>query len=199
MVRSNFPTSRNSDLIWTLETLFAATLGPELLCSYDTTVDRASLLLNHAREQKEKGQEVIIVHVRVGGDGGQARDANNYVSLPDSSPTSTADLCKTRVMITQLAGVLQSGEIGLSLSPSSLDPRPDEVVRSRPMISPFHDTDLARLLRDSKVKEVIIAGVATSGVVLGSAQSSIDHGLGVTVVKDACMDPDQDLHDVLMK
>lgn len=87
--------------------------------------------------------------------------------------------------------------------PSSKELEPalekDEYIILRPMMSGFHDTDLSEILKKRKVEKVVVAGVATSGAVLSTVLSAVDFGLGITVVKDGCMDTDEKIHPVLLE
>ncbi|KAI1108328.1 Isochorismatase hydrolase [Nemania sp. NC0429] len=48
------------------------------------------------------------------------------------------------------------------------------------------------------VTHLVIGGIATSGAVLGTATHGTDVGFVVTVVADACWDPDAHVHDCLV-
>ncbi|KAK8127949.1 hypothetical protein PG984_009057 [Apiospora sp. TS-2023a] len=57
---------------------------------------------------------------------------------------------------------------------------------------------LLSLLRDAKIKHLILGGIATSGAVLGTAVHGTDLDFVVTVVGDASWDPNQGVHRALM-
>ncbi|KAK8080186.1 hypothetical protein PG997_008004 [Apiospora hydei] len=54
------------------------------------------------------------------------------------------------------------------------------------------------LLRDGKIKHLVLGGIATSGAVLGTATHGTDLDFVVTVVGDACWDPNQGVHRALV-
>ncbi|KAK8051624.1 hypothetical protein PG993_003009 [Apiospora rasikravindrae] len=55
------------------------------------------------------------------------------------------------------------------------------------------------LLRDTLgIKHLILGGIATSGAVLGTAIHGTDLDFVVTVVGDACWDPNQEVHNALI-
>ncbi|MDO5032428.1 cysteine hydrolase family protein [Corynebacterium sp.] len=61
-------------------------------------------------------------------------------------------------------------------------------------ISPFARTDLAAQLRERGITDVVIGGIATGAGVEGCARSAYDEGFTVTVVADACADPNPARH-----
>ncbi|KAK8073946.1 hypothetical protein PG994_004845 [Apiospora phragmitis] len=55
------------------------------------------------------------------------------------------------------------------------------------------------LLRETPgIKHLILGGIATSGAVLGTATHGTDLDFVVTVVGDACWDPNQEVHNALI-
>ncbi|KAF9870711.1 hypothetical protein CkaCkLH20_11813 [Colletotrichum karsti] len=76
-------------------------------------------------------------------------------------------------------------------------PREGEVVVNRPRISAFYNSDLEVVLRSMGVRNLVIAGVATSGVVLSTVREAMDRDYGLTVLEDLCMDRDEEVHRVL--
>jgi nicotinamidase-related amidase len=59
---------------------------------------------------------------------------------------------------------------------------------------------LLSLLREElKVEHLILGGIATSGAILGTASHATDLDFVVTVVEDACWDPDDSVHLALIK
>jgi nicotinamidase-related amidase len=57
---------------------------------------------------------------------------------------------------------------------------------------------LLPLLQELQVKHLILGGLATNGAVLGMASHATDLDFVVTVVEDACWDPDEKVHRVLV-
>ena len=57
----------------------------------------------------------------------------------------------------------------------------------------------ADLLSEHGIKSLIFCGLSTSGAVLRTAMPAADEGFIVTVVRDACADPIEGLHDTLLK
>jgi nicotinamidase-related amidase len=45
----------------------------------------------------------------------------------------------------------------------------------------------------------VLAGIATSGVVLSTVRQAADLDLGLTVLSDGCLDADEEVHRVLVE
>ncbi|GKT48746.1 putative isochorismatase family protein [Colletotrichum spaethianum] len=85
---------------------------------------------------------------------------------------------------------------GLEFVPEAA-PLPEEIVVSRKRISAFCSSDLEVILRSMGVRNLVLAGVATSGVVLSTVREAMDKDYGITVLEDLCMDRDEEVHRVL--
>jgi nicotinamidase-related amidase len=55
------------------------------------------------------------------------------------------------------------------------------------------------LLRGAGADTLVLAGIATSGVVLSTLRQAADLDYGLTVLSDACADPDPEVHRVLIE
>jgi nicotinamidase-related amidase len=66
-------------------------------------------------------------------------------------------------------------------------------------VSAFSGSDLDVLLRASNVDSLVLCGIATSGVVLSTIRQAADLDYSLTVLSDACLDADPEVHDVLMR
>ncbi|PZE76619.1 cysteine hydrolase family protein [Curtobacterium sp. MCBD17_019] len=75
--------------------------------------------------------------------------------------------------------------------------RPDEVVVTKRRVSAFTGSDLDVVLRAAGATELVLAGIATSGVVLSTLRQAADLDYGITVLADACADADPEIHRVL--
>lgn len=72
-----------------------------------------------------------------------------------------------------------------------------EPIVTKRRISAFAGSDLEVLLRGYGADTLILAGVATSGVVLSTVRQAADLDFGLTVLSDACADRDEEVHHVL--
>jgi nicotinamidase-related amidase len=80
-----------------------------------------------------------------------------------------------------------------------LVPQPDELVTVGRRASAFAGTDLDIVLRTFGVDQLVLSGIGTSGVVLATFVGGADLGYGLTILSDACWDPDPELHTMLME
>ena len=77
-------------------------------------------------------------------------------------------------------------------------PRPGEPVVVKKRVSAFTGSDLEVLLRSMNVAELVLTGIATSGVVLSTLREAADRDYQLTVLADACADADEEVHRVLL-
>lgn len=77
--------------------------------------------------------------------------------------------------------------------------RDDEPVVTKLRISAFTGSDLEVLLRGLDARHLVMAGVATSGVVLSTLRHAADLDYELTVLEDACADSDEEVHRVLLE
>ncbi len=78
-------------------------------------------------------------------------------------------------------------------------PRPDEVVVTKRRVSAFTGSDLDVVLRSGDITHLVLTGVATSGVVLSTLRQAADLDFRLTVLSDACYDPDSEIHRLLIE
>jgi nicotinamidase-related amidase len=79
----------------------------------------------------------------------------------------------------------------------SLEPRPEEPIIIKRRVSAFSGSDLDVLLRGANADTLVLAGISTSGVVLSTLRQAADLDYRLTVLADACADPDPEVHRVL--
>lgn len=77
-------------------------------------------------------------------------------------------------------------------------PRAAETVVTKHRVSAFAGTDLDMILRANGVDILLLAGIATSGVVLSTLRHAADADYRVFVVSDCCSDSDVEVHRVLL-
>ena len=75
----------------------------------------------------------------------------------------------------------------------------DDIVVTKLRVSAFAGSDLEVLLRGLEVRDLVLAGIATSGVVLSTLRQAADLDFGLTVLSDACADGDPEVHRVLLE
>jgi nicotinamidase-related amidase len=72
-----------------------------------------------------------------------------------------------------------------------------EVVVTKKRVSAFAGSDLELVLRAHEVTHLVLAGIATSGVVLSTVREAADRDYAITVLADLCLDADDEVHRVL--
>jgi nicotinamidase-related amidase len=100
------------------------------------------------------------------------------------------------------AGIGQGGDAMTEDHPdtqvhSSLAPQAGEPVILKRRVSAFSGSDLDVLLRAAGADTLILAGIATSGVVLSTLRQAADLDYRLIVLSDACADRDAEVHRVL--
>jgi len=78
-------------------------------------------------------------------------------------------------------------------------PAPGEVVVTKRRVSAFAGSDLDVVLRSGEIHNLVLAGIATSGVVLSTLRQAADLDYGLTVLADGCLDADAEVQRVLME
>lgn len=82
---------------------------------------------------------------------------------------------------------------------AELAPRPGEPVITKRRVSAFSGSDLDVLLRAAGADQLVLAGIATSGVVLSTLRQAADLDYRLVVLADACADGDPEVHRVLLE
>jgi nicotinamidase-related amidase len=72
-----------------------------------------------------------------------------------------------------------------------------EVIVTKKRISAFAGSDLEVVLRARDVTHLVLAGIATGGVVLSTVREAADRDYELTVLEDLCLDADEEIHRVL--
>ncbi len=76
-------------------------------------------------------------------------------------------------------------------------PLPHEVVVVKRRVSAFAGSGLDVVLRSQAIDHLVLSGIATSGVVLSTLREAADQDYHLTVLSDACLDNDPEVHRVL--
>jgi len=78
-------------------------------------------------------------------------------------------------------------------------PEPGDIVVRKTRVGAFSTTDLDTQLRDRKITTLILAGIATSGVVLSTLRDAHDRDYRAVVLADGTADSRPDVHDFLVE
>jgi len=95
-------------------------------------------------------------------------------------------------------GRFADGDPGAAIPPA-VAPAPGEVVVTKRRVSAFTGSDLEVVLRAGNVDSLVLAGIATSGVVLSTLRQAADLDYRLTVLADGCLDGDPEVHRVLLE
>jgi len=90
-----------------------------------------------------------------------------------------------------------SGTPGTEIEPS-IAPQESDVVVVKKRVSAFAGSDLEMVLRSLGVQTLVLAGMSTSGVVLSTLCEAADKDFELVVLRDLCVDRDEEVHSVLM-
>jgi nicotinamidase-related amidase len=94
-------------------------------------------------------------------------------------------------------GRFTEDDAGSRIHPA-IAPAPGEVIVSKRRVSAFTGSDLDVLLRARGIDSLVLAGIATSGVVLSTLRQAADLDYRLTVLADGCLDADPQVHQVLV-
>src|SRR5882757_8759732 len=94
------------------------------------------------------------------------------------------------------AGLFTEGDPGTEIHPD-IAPQQGDVVVTKRRGSAFSGSDFDLVLRARDIDSLVVTGIATSGVVLSTLCRAVDLDLGLTVLTDACLDTDPEVHRVL--
>jgi len=104
---------------------------------------------------------------------------------------------RNRVLTTAVqAGLFTEGDPGTEIH-HDVAPQQDDIVVTKRRGSAFSGSDLDLVLRARDIDSLVLTGIATSGVVLSTLCRAIDLDIGLTVLVDACLDTDPEVHRVL--
>ena len=78
-------------------------------------------------------------------------------------------------------------------------PQPSDIVVTKKRVSAFAGSDLDMVLRSRGVRTLVLAGIATSGVVPSTLRQAADLDYALVVLRDGCVDADEEVHRVLLE
>lgn len=89
-----------------------------------------------------------------------------------------------------------TGPLGADIPPE-VAPQPGDLVIAKHRVSAFSGNDLLMILRSRGVTKLACCGIATSGIVLSTVRQAMDLDFQLVVVRDCCVDADDEVHRVL--
>lgn len=143
--------------------------------------DSRSLLTNAARAiTAARSKGILVIYVVVG----------FRPHMPEISNNSKAFIALKERMAN--GNMNEFMEIDRAISPL-----PHETVIIKKRFSAFTGSDLEVVLRANHIQQLVLMGVSTSGVVLSTLREAADKDYRITVLSDACIDGDSEVHRVL--
>jgi nicotinamidase-related amidase len=101
------------------------------------------------------------------------------------------------------SAIAQSGRFLLGQADTGIhpavEPKPGDLIVVKHRVNAFAGTDLETILRAREVDTLILFGIATSGVVLSTVRHGADIDYRMIVVKDCCLDRDDEVHRCLIE
>jgi len=91
-----------------------------------------------------------------------------------------------------------SAHEGTAVHPA-IEPFSTDIIVSKKRVSAFAGSDLEIILRAHKAESLVLSGFSSTGVVLSTLREAADKDYHMTVLSDACADPEQEVHDFLVK
>ncbi|PLN84931.1 Isochorismatase-like protein [Aspergillus taichungensis] len=80
-----------------------------------------------------------------------------------------------------------------------VEPQFGDLVITKRRVSAFTGSELELLLRSLGIVQLVVVGLITSGAVLSTVRQAADLDFGVTVLRDLCLDREEDVHEMLME
>jgi nicotinamidase-related amidase len=93
-------------------------------------------------------------------------------------------------------GRFTAGDPGTAIHPA-VAPAAGDVTVTKLRVSAFAGSDLEVILRAGGTDSLVLAGIATSGVVLSTLRQAADLDYRIAVLADGCLDADPEVHRVL--
>ena len=75
--------------------------------------------------------------------------------------------------------------------------QPSDLVVYKQRVAAFSENHLQMILRARGIEHLVFFGISTSGITLSTLRRAFDLDFRCTVLKDACFDPDPEVHRVL--
>ena len=95
-------------------------------------------------------------------------------------------------------GRFADGDPGAAIHPA-VAPASGDVIVTKRRVSAFTGSDLDVVLRAGGIDSLVLAGIATSGVVLSTLRQAADQDYRLTVLADGCLDADAEVHRLLLE
>lgn len=145
--------------------------------------DQAGLLeRTQAALAAARGAAVQVIYVAIGFRAGH----------PEVSPRNAA------FSELRSSGRFAAGDPNAQIHPA-LAPREGDITVTKRRVSAFSGSDLEVVLRSKGIETLVLAGIATGGVVLSTLRQAADADYRIVVLSDCCADRDPEVHRCLLE
>jgi nicotinamidase-related amidase len=94
--------------------------------------------------------------------------------------------------------LLKDGTWGAEIH-SAVAPQGNDLVIRKTRVSSFYASELEALLAAQGITHLVLTGIATDGVVEGTARDGADRGYYITIPEDTCATMSEEAHRVVLK
>ena len=94
-------------------------------------------------------------------------------------------------------GALQDGTWGAAIH-VDLTPQPEDIVLTKTRVSSFYASPLEAILNSQGRTHLVLTGIATDGVVEGTARDGTDRGYHIFIPEDCCAATTEEAHGVIL-
>jgi nicotinamidase-related amidase len=113
----------------------------------------------------------------------------DYIDAPQNTPLLAS--MKTNE-------ILKDGTWGAEIH-QELAPHPSDVVISKTRVSAFYASPLQAILSAQGITHLVLTGIATNGVVEGTARDGVDRGYYIVIPDDCCATFSEEAHRVVLE
>lgn len=145
----------------------------------------AEALIARAGEvlEKVRSKGVVVGHVRV------AFEESDYQAIPERNKAFS-----TLGAIKRFPAAAPDSQIVAELAPVD-----GEISVRKTRVGAMSTTNLEEQLQGKGIDTLVLAGIATSGVVLSTVRAGADKDFRILVLSDLCLDADPQVHQVLIE
>jgi nicotinamidase-related amidase len=86
-----------------------------------------------------------------------------------------------------------------SLIHPDVKPDPNDIVITKTRVSAFYASPLEAILNAQGITHLVLTGIATDGVVEGTARDGADRGYYVTIADDCCATFSEEAHAAVLR
>jgi nicotinamidase-related amidase len=94
--------------------------------------------------------------------------------------------------------ILKDGTWGAEIHPD-VKRQPSDIIITKTRVSAFYASPLEAILRAQDITHLVLTGIATDGVVEGTARDAVDRGYYVTIPDDCCATFTEEAHQGVLR